>query len=85
MHYYHILDIQRSGKCVVKIHLKWKSPLFWTTITFMLFIGIRLPKSLLKHPKLSYKLFLDSITNQILIMTPLSFDILNVHSWACLS
>ncbi len=42
-------------------------------------------QKLTRTPKIKLQIILDSVTNQILIMTPLSFDILSVHSWAYLS
>jgi len=54
-------------------------PLLWKAITCMSFNEIRWFKILLKHPKMSCKSPLDSITNLMLTVTLLSFDTLSVH------
>jgi hypothetical protein len=59
--------------------------LLWTTILSMLYNKIKWFKSLLNHPKMNYKLPLDSITNRVSNMTSFLFNTLSVHSWACLS
>jgi len=71
----------RGDKNVITIYFKMEDP----HIILSLFNEIGWFKNLLKHPQMSYKLPLDSITNWMPIVMPLSSNALNVDWLACLS
>lgn len=56
-----------------------EEPLFWRAITYTLLKKIRLLKNLIDFLKINYKLFLNSIINQVLTMMSLFSDALSVH------
>ncbi len=74
--------LARNGKYV---YFKWKILLTLDNHNFYVINKIKWFKSLLKRPKMKYKLPLDYITNIVSNMTSFFFNTLNVHSWACLS